>query len=95
MFSNTLIEMLIVMMIISILLLVAVPNMTKNTSVANDKGCEATIDLLQAQVGAYLLEHGEEPKNITDLKDYVTTTSCPDGTSLKIDGNGKVVIDAE
>ena len=41
----TLIEMLIVLMIISILLLIAVPNMSKNTKVANEKGCDATIDL--------------------------------------------------
>ncbi|WP_307794923.1 competence type IV pilus major pilin ComGC [Alkalihalobacillus sp. BA299] len=90
----TLIEMMIVLMIISVLLLIAVPNMTKNTTVANDKGCEATIDLLQAQIGAYTLDEGMEPETIDDLSpNYVNNTSCPDGTKLKIDSDGKVVKD--
>ncbi|WP_216831708.1 competence type IV pilus major pilin ComGC [Alkalihalobacterium elongatum] len=86
----TLIEMLIVLMIISILLLIAVPNMTKNTSVANEKGCDATIDLLQAQIGTYTVEEGKAPKSIEDLEGYASSTSCPDGSELKI-VSGKVV----
>ncbi|KPD01109.1 ComG operon protein 3 precursor [Geobacillus sp. BCO2] len=37
----TLIEMLIVMMVISVLLLIAIPNITKHNSMINSKGCEA------------------------------------------------------
>lgn len=86
----TLIEMLIVLMIISILLLIAVPNMSKNTKVANEKGCDATIDLLQAQVGVYTVEVGSPPASIDDLEEYASNLSCPDKSKLKLE-NGKVV----
>ncbi|MBU8908979.1 competence type IV pilus major pilin ComGC [Desertibacillus haloalkaliphilus] len=89
----TMIEMMIVLMIISILLLVAVPNMTKNNSVASSKGCEATIDLLQSQVGAYKIEENAELTDLTLLEDekYVQRVECPDGTELELD-DGIVVI---
>ncbi|OIJ11303.1 competence protein ComG [Anaerobacillus alkalilacustris] len=89
----TLIEMMIVLMIISILLLITVPNMSKNSSIAQERGCEATIDLLQAQVGAYFIENGELPLSLGVLKTegYVTTIDCPDGTELILNGQGVVV----
>ncbi|WP_152908487.1 prepilin-type N-terminal cleavage/methylation domain-containing protein, partial [Geobacillus stearothermophilus] len=37
----TLIEMLIVLMVISVLLLIAIPNIAKHNSMINEKGCEA------------------------------------------------------
>ena len=43
----TMIEMMIVLLIITVLLLIAVPNMVKNNHVAQSKGCEATIQLLK------------------------------------------------
>ncbi|PYZ98609.1 competence protein ComG [Alteribacter lacisalsi] len=82
----TLIEMMIVLMIISVLLLIAVPSLTKNTSVANEKGCDAVIELLQGQAGAYLVAEGKQLTDLGDLveKGYVDTVSCPDGTALTI-----------
>ncbi|WP_018923789.1 competence type IV pilus major pilin ComGC [Salsuginibacillus kocurii] len=87
----TLIEMVIVLLIISVLLLVAVPNMVTNSSVAHSTGCDATIDLLQAQLGAYEIETGEEVSSLDDLVDgdYVDRTTCPDGTPLTI-SNGSI-----
>ncbi|MDT8863029.1 competence type IV pilus major pilin ComGC [Alkalihalobacillus sp. MEB130] len=73
----TLIEMLIVLMIISILLLIAVPNMTTNNQAASSKGCEATVKLVQAQVYAYEFEEGELPENLEDLiPDYIDNVKC-------------------
>ncbi len=89
----TLIEMLIVLMIISILLLIAVPNMSNNNEVAASKGCEATVKMVQAQVYAYEIEKGELPNNLDDLSpDYVDKLKCPDDTELDYDkeDNGKV-----
>ncbi|AXF54756.1 competence type IV pilus major pilin ComGC [Salicibibacter kimchii] len=84
----TLIEMMIVLLIISILLLVAIPNMVQNSDVAQSKGCEATIDLVQAQVGSYKVAEGNYPSDISDLEgDYVDSVTCPDGTSLVFDGD--------
>lgn len=93
----TLIEMMIVLTIISVLLLIVVPNLTKNSSVANDKSCDATIKMVQGQVGVYMSEHnGDPPNNMNDLKDYIENydetngVRCPDGTKLTI-VSGKVV----
>ncbi|PSL42341.1 competence protein ComGC [Salsuginibacillus halophilus] len=82
----TLIEMVIVLVIISVLLLVAVPSMVKNSSVAESKGCEATVDLVQAQTGAYHIEMGEQVTDLQDLvdEDFVDTLECPDGTPLNL-----------
>lgn len=87
----TLIEMMIVLLIISILLLIAVPNIGKNTSVANSKGCDATVHLLNAQIGAYEIEHGKAPSSLKELDGYVNTTDCPDGTKLIYDATKKKV----
>ena len=89
----TLIEMMIVLMIISVLLLIAVPNMTLNTTVANEKGCQATIDLLQSQVGAFELDKDEKLQSLNQLLEgeYVQTITCPDKTELTLQ-NGIVKI---
>ncbi|TMW73781.1 competence type IV pilus major pilin ComGC [Alteribacter natronophilus] len=88
----TLIEMVIVLMIISVLLLIAVPSLSKNTQVAQDRGCDATVELLQGQVGAYKVNEEKELNNLNELvsENYVETISCPDGTELSL-VNGKVV----
>ena len=52
----TLIEMLIVLMVISVLLLIMIPNITKHNSMINDKGCQAFVKTVQAQVKAYEIE---------------------------------------
>ncbi|MEC2073796.1 competence type IV pilus major pilin ComGC [Alkalihalophilus marmarensis] len=88
----TLVEMLVVLMIISILLLIAIPNMVKNNEVAGSKGCDATIKLLQTQVHAYEIETKEKPASLDVLEtaEYIETKVCPNGAPLKIE-NGKVV----
>ncbi|EIT84489.1 exogenous DNA-binding protein [Fictibacillus macauensis ZFHKF-1] len=88
----TLIEMMIVLLIISILLLVALPAMAKNLGIAKDIGCKATVDLVQGQVGAYESEKGKPLTNLQTLEDekYVDTVKCPDGSALKLEG-GTVV----
>ncbi|GAE28444.1 late competence protein [Halalkalibacter wakoensis JCM 9140] len=79
----TLVEMLVVLMIISILLLIAIPNMSRNNEVAADKGCEATVKLVQAQVYSYKFEKKSYPDNLSKLyPDFVDRYECPDGSSL-------------
>lgn len=90
----TLIEMMIVLLIISILLLIAVPAMTNSNKVVQDKSCEATVKLVQSQVAAYKMDNNdnEYPTDLTDLKDnYVDSIKCPDGDELDYDSeSGKV-----
>ncbi|MCM3716793.1 competence type IV pilus major pilin ComGC [Fictibacillus phosphorivorans] len=92
----TLIEMMIVLLIISVLMLIALPSMTKNNTIVKSLGCEATIDLVQGQVGAYEVEKNELPtiERLYEGK-YIDTKECPDKTPLLIDSEGKVYVNKE
>ncbi|QUW22258.1 prepilin-type N-terminal cleavage/methylation domain-containing protein [Sporosarcina sp. Marseille-Q4063] len=88
----TLVEMLIVLAIISILILIAIPNVTKQSKVIDEKGCEAYVLMVQGQVEAYKLEKKSYPTNLGDLvtegflkEDPV----CPNGSALTLNA-GKV-----
>ena len=93
----TLIEMLVVLLIISILILVTIPNVSKHFASIDEKGCDAYILMLQGQVEAYKLNHKEYPSSIADLIDenYVMNEDlrCPDNTQIIIE-NGKVTAPA-
>lgn len=90
----TLIEMMIVLMIISILLLIAVPNMIKSQSVVQDKSTEATVKMVQSQIAAYQMDHnGELPPSLDVLvqQDYVDNIKTSEGRALIYDtATGKV-----
>ncbi|MGM8214105.1 competence type IV pilus major pilin ComGC [Bacillaceae bacterium W0354] len=89
----TLIEMLIVLLVISVLLLITIPNVTKHNSVINDKGCEAYIEVVQAQVELYKLDHqGKEPTSLSQLVDeYIPRDTCPDEQTKLVLNEGRVV----
>jgi competence protein ComGC len=87
----TLIEMMIVMLVISVLLIITIPNVTKHNSNINKKGCEAFVKMVQSQVQSYEIEYGILP-SITDLRTekYISTDKCPDGKTVQIDETGLV-----
>jgi competence protein ComGC len=91
----TLIEMMIVLLIISILLIITIPNVTKHNSTINTKGCEAYQKMVQGQVQAYEVEHNKIPtlKELTD-SDYLEEgeTICPNGKTLSISAEGVVSV---
>lgn len=88
----TLIEMLVVLLVISVLLIITVPNITKNQSTIQSKGCEAFVKMVQAQVQAYEIDENKLPANIAELESagYLKQTSCPNGEEVKIDDKGDV-----
>lgn len=90
----TMVEMMIVLLVITVILLVALPNVTNNSSAINEKGCQAYVQMIQGQVEAYRMEKGELP-NLDQLKDYLGKEDaeelvCPNGTAIKIE-DGKVM----
>ncbi|MEW9677525.1 competence type IV pilus major pilin ComGC [Lentibacillus sp. L22] len=97
MFKNqkgfTLIEMLIVLMIISVLIILIVPNLATKSKEVNNKGCDALVNVVQSQIDSYYVDNKSYPSSINDLvkEDYITTkqTKCPNKHTLTIDG-GKV-----
>lgn len=90
----TLVEMLVVLLIISILILVTIPNVSKHFASIDEKGCNAYILMLQGQVEAYKLNKNEYPASVSDLIDegYIVEKDlkCPDNTEIKI-VDGKVI----
>lgn len=98
MFKNqkgfTLIEMLIVLMIISVLIILIVPNLGKKAKEVNEKGCHALVSVVQAQADAYTLEIGNAPDSLAALVSdgYITEEqkTCPNGAALSIGTDGIV-----
>ncbi|APC48265.1 competence type IV pilus major pilin ComGC [Virgibacillus halodenitrificans] len=83
----TLIEMLIVLMIISVLIILIVPNLSGKSKQVHDKGCEALVNVVQAQVDLYHLEEGNLPPTLDSLIQgkYIkaSQTECPSKEKLK------------
>lgn len=92
----TLIEMMIVLLVITVLLIISIPNVANHNSTINTKGCDAFIKMVEAQVQAYELDEGELPTNISQLqsKGYLSEEqdSCPNGDKITIGANGKVTV---
>lgn len=90
----TLIEMMIVMLVISVILIITIPNVAKHNTNINNKGCEAFVNLVQAEVQAYQMENNKLPANIEELKTkgYLNkeVKGCPDGTEIVIEKDGTV-----
>lgn len=91
----TLIEMLIVLFIISILILIAIPNVTKHFATVDKKGCDAYVKMVQGQVEAYRIDQGQYPITVTELesKEYLKTSDSKtcEGKTITI-SNGKVEV---
>ncbi|KAB7670019.1 competence type IV pilus major pilin ComGC [Bacillus sp. B1-b2] len=94
----TLIEMMIVLVVISILLLVTIPNITKHNSKINTTGCEALTKMVQAEVQSFFMEHREYPKDMDALVDeqYIISEqkTCPNGSELILT-NGLVTVSTD
>lgn len=90
----TLIEMLIVLLIVSILILLIVPHVSKKAANIHDKGCEALVELVQSQVVAYELDHHRLPSNLNILvnEQYIEREhlSCGNGKSIVMNSKGVV-----
>ncbi|AZU63325.1 competence type IV pilus major pilin ComGC [Neobacillus mesonae] len=92
----TLIEMMIVMLIISVLLIITIPNVTKHNSNINEKGCQAYVKMVQAEVQAYQVDKNKIP-TLTELKSegYIKDDKqgCPNGKAVEINAStGEVTV---
>ena len=84
----TLVEMMIVLLIISVLILVTIPNVTKQSASIDSKGCEALVKMVEGQVGSYKIDHKKVPVNMEQLieDDYLTDSNktCSNGNEIII-----------
>lgn len=88
----TLVEMMIVMLVISVLLIVTIPNVAKHNANINEKGCDAFVKMVQAQVQSYEMKNNKLP-TLEQLKTdgYIQTTGCPNGKKqVQIAADGTV-----
>ncbi|MBP2623609.1 competence type IV pilus major pilin ComGC [Streptococcus oricebi] len=63
----TLIEMLVVLLIISVLLLLFVPNLSKQKDAVSDTGNAAVVKVVESQAELYELKHGSEQATLAKL----------------------------
>lgn len=93
----TLVEMLIVIAIISVLIILFIPNLTGKTKEVNDKGCQALVQVVQTQVHAFYLKNNRYPKDLDELEkhDYINSNqkTCPNEKDLNYnDKTGNVSV---
>ncbi|OES44380.1 competence type IV pilus major pilin ComGC [Domibacillus iocasae] len=90
----TLIEMMIVLLVITVLLFIAIPNVAKQSKNINSKGCDAFIHMVQGQVQAYQIDNDSLPSSIDTLvtDGYLREdeTTCPGGGTVTLDAEGTV-----
>ncbi|WP_421379576.1 competence type IV pilus major pilin ComGC [Bacillus salacetis] len=88
--------MMIVLLVISVLLFITIPNVTKQGTSINSKGCKAFRNMVEGQVEAYRMDQKQLPADLQALADagYLNKEyqQCPDGRALAIDSEGAVTI---
>ncbi|KMN44203.1 competence type IV pilus major pilin ComGC [Bacillus paramycoides] len=89
----TLLEMLLVMVVISVLLLLIIPNVVTQRSSVQGKGCDAYVKSVEAQIQVYQLQYNKIP-SIDALEEgkYITSKTCPKGELIYISDDGVVSV---
>ncbi|MFV0380505.1 MAG: competence type IV pilus major pilin ComGC [Anaerorhabdus sp.] len=84
----TLLEMMIVLIILSILFLLAVPNIQKVIKTVDKKGCDALVKVVDSAILQYKLSNDVFPSSIQDLVNEgflnESQTKCNSGNSIGI-----------
>ena len=84
----SLLEMVIVILIISILFLLVVPNIQKTLTIVNNKGCKALEKIVDSAILQYKIEHDRWPNSTADLVNDVLLSKA----QLTCDGSKQVRI---
>ena len=64
-------EVILMVMVIGILASIAVPRFTSVTTAANTAKIQSDLATIDTAISVYYMEHGEYPKNLSDLSDYL------------------------
>lgn len=91
----TILEMMLVLIVISVVLLITIPNITQKKKVIQKVGCESLVEVVNAQILMYNLQTGFEPDDLQALIDdgYLKESQlkCPNGQTITLDKNGQAV----
>lgn len=86
--------MLLVLLIISLLLILIIPNIAKQTAHIQSTGCDAQVKMINSQIEAYTLKHNRNPNTIQDLitegNIKENQRSCKTGETISI-SNGEAI----
>ncbi len=63
----TLVEMVVVILIVSVLFLLTVPNIKDTLDIVNDKGCRAIEKVADAAIVEYKMKYDTYPGSVSDL----------------------------
>ena len=84
----TILEMLIVLLVITVLLLVTLPNIQQKEKIIRAKGCEALLDIVNSQILLYEIDTNKTPGSVPDLisQGYLKEgqNACPNGSQVII-----------
>ncbi|HEM4925420.1 TPA: prepilin-type N-terminal cleavage/methylation domain-containing protein [Streptococcus suis] len=80
----TLVEMLVVLLIVSVLLLLFVPNLSKQKETIKESGGTAVVKVVESQMELYELEHDKEA-TVADLQaaGYITEKQAEEYAKAK------------
>lgn len=91
----TILEMMIVLSIIALVLLLTLPNIQQKEDIIRQKGCDALVEVVNAQILLYEVEHLSPPTSINALiqEGYLKEAQrrCPDGSTIGI-SNGEAIV---
>ena len=91
----TLLEMVVVVIIISILFLLTIPNVSRVITSVDSKACKALTKVVDSAIVQFRLDYGSEPHSLGDLVNggYLEPDQirCSNGSSLSIE-DGHCVI---
>ena len=91
----TILEMIIVLSIIALIFLLTLPNVQQKRDVIDNKGCEALIEVVNAQILLYEIDHIDSPTSIDELisQGYLKESqkTCPNGKNVDIN-NGEAYV---
>lgn len=88
----TLVEMMIVLLIISVLILISIPNVTKHSANIDEKGCNAFLKMVEGQIQAYKIENKKIPtmEELSESEFLNGMDACPNGDKIEIASDGSV-----
>ncbi len=92
----TLIEMLIVLAVITLLLILVVPNLATQNEKIQQNSEETMIKMAENQTQAYYIDHGRKPTSIQQLVDgkYLSSAELSNGQRILtfVDGDSDKIV---
>lgn len=91
----TLTELMIVLIIISGLMYLVIPNITTTKSSLDNKTCKAYVELVNTQIQAYTIDNDVVPADLQTLvnENYIKSETCPDGTTINYENGVASIVE--